>query len=170
MSLGPVQPAAQCSLQQSMSLGPLHLREHCSAQFNRVTDSETQKRITNTGSSLTKSHRWTQNTILNLQVWQFSGPGAQHDPLEHPGWQRLPETQEENIHLQKVVLVKTFTKVWLTMRVRPPSEININVSLYDVQPLYSFRIAEQIIIGNLNSPFENFCHTRREKWTFDVSL
>lgn len=36
---GPVQPAAQCSLQQSLGEGPLHLLEHCWAQFSFVTAS-----------------------------------------------------------------------------------------------------------------------------------
>jgi len=34
---GPVQPAAQCSLQQSTGSSPLHLPEHCSAQITLVT-------------------------------------------------------------------------------------------------------------------------------------
>lgn len=37
VGLGPVQPAAQCSLQQSLGEGPLHLLEHCCAQFSFVT-------------------------------------------------------------------------------------------------------------------------------------
>lgn len=37
MGRGPVHPAAQCSLQQSLGEGPLHLLEHCWAQFSLVT-------------------------------------------------------------------------------------------------------------------------------------
>lgn len=37
---GPVQPAAQCSLQQSLGEGPLHLLEHCCAQFSFVTENK----------------------------------------------------------------------------------------------------------------------------------
>lgn len=40
VGLGPVHPAAQCSLQQSMGEGPLHLLEHCCAQFSLVTAEE----------------------------------------------------------------------------------------------------------------------------------
>lgn len=40
---GPVQPAAQCSLQQSLGEGPLHLLEHCWAQFSLVTASRKHK-------------------------------------------------------------------------------------------------------------------------------
>lgn len=40
---GPVQPAAQCSLQQSMGFGPRHLLLHCSAHCNLVTSKDTER-------------------------------------------------------------------------------------------------------------------------------
>lgn len=94
MARGPVQPAAQCSLQQSEGLGPLHLREHCSAQFNRVTDKEDQRTLVRTLFTHTFAFGELHKQ-LNLQVWQFSGPGAQHDPLKHAESHRMPEVMKK---------------------------------------------------------------------------
>lgn len=52
VGLGPVQPAAQCSLQQSMGLGPLHLPEHCSAHISLVTGQRERKKFRNTKSTM----------------------------------------------------------------------------------------------------------------------
>lgn len=63
-----MQPAAQCSLQQSLGVGPLHLLEHCCAQFSFVTGNDINTiQSSDLWRVLTLHHQyWSHNKIKSI--------------------------------------------------------------------------------------------------------